>query len=53
MKIVKRIKKYVIKEYNEKEQKETNYKYGIFLADDQYEPQIEADNIQELIDWVD
>lgn len=54
MKIVKRIKKYVIKEYNKKEQEENrNYKYGIFIADDDYEPEIEADNIQELIDWVD
>lgn len=53
MKIVKRIKKYVIKEYNKKEQEERNYKYGIFIAEDDYEPEIEADNIQELIDWVD
>ncbi|MBZ9693372.1 hypothetical protein [Clostridium sp. M14] len=53
MKAVKKIKKYVIKEYNKKEQEETNYKYGIFLIEDDYEPQTEADNVQELIDWVD
>lgn len=54
MKTVKKIKQYVIKEYNKREQEERSYyKYGIFLIEDQYEPQIEADNIQELIDWVD
>ncbi|WP_252225320.1 MULTISPECIES: hypothetical protein [unclassified Clostridium] len=53
MKAVKKIKKYVIKEYNKKEQEETGYNFGIFLIEDDYEPQMEADNIQELIDWVD
>lgn len=55
MKIVKKVKQYVIKEYSQKDIEEsgTTYKYGIFFKDDQYEPQIEADNIQELIDWVD
>ncbi|WP_205427898.1 MULTISPECIES: hypothetical protein [Clostridium] len=53
MKIVKKIKKYAIKEYNKMEQEETGYKYGIFFIEDDYEPQIEADNVQELIDWVD
>lgn len=57
MKTVKTIKSYVIKEYNKSEQEERNgYKYGIFFKEDQDDissSEFEADNIQELIDWVD
>lgn len=56
MKKVKTIKSYVIKEYNKTEQEERNgYKYGIFFTDEQDNisaSEFEADNIQELIDWV-
>lgn len=54
MKTVKRIKQYIIKEYNKSEQEErSNYKYGIFFSEYPEEAEFEADNIQELIDWVD
>lgn len=57
MKRVKTVKGYVIKEYNKVEQEKRNgYKYGIFLKEDQDDisvSEFEADNIQELIGWID